>query len=113
MQPSDVLGIVATCAGLAMAASPILQIRRMRRTRSSNDVSLQYLGMLTLGFVAWIAYGWSINNPVVYGTNSASLVIMCVTILIALYYRRGGAKRAAIAEAAMAEAADASAAEKR
>ena len=103
MQLSDVLGIVATCAGLAMAASPILQIRRMRRTRSSNDVSLQYFGLLALGFVAWIAYGLSKSDPVVYGTNCASLLIMCITILIALFYRRGGAKKAALADAALAE----------
>jgi len=101
---SDFLAIGATCAGLAMALSPVLQIRRMRRTRSSNDLSLLYLSLLDLGFVMWIAYGLSIGNWVVVGTNTASLTFMSVTILIALRYRRGGARRAAAALAAEADA---------
>jgi uncharacterized protein with PQ loop repeat len=101
---SDLLAVCATFAGLAMALSPILQMRRMRRTRSSNDVSLLYLGLLNLGFVAWIAYGLSISNYVVAGTNTASFTFMALTILVALRYRRGSARRAAAALAAEAEA---------
>ena len=104
MSTSDLLAVGATIAGLAMALSPSLQIRRMRRTRSSNDVSLLYLGLLSLGFVVWIAYGYSISNWVLAGTNSASLAFMVVTILVALSYRRGGARRAAVGLAAEAEA---------
>lgn len=104
MTTSDLLAVGATVAGLAMALSPVLQIRRMRRTRSSNDVSLLYLGMLDLGFVLWIAYGASIANWVIVGTNSASLTVMSVTILIALRFRRGGARRAAAGMAAEAQA---------
>lgn len=100
MSTSDLLAAGATIAGLAMALSPLLQIRRMRRTRSSHDVSLLYLGLLDLGFVLWIAYGVSIANWVVAGTNTASFSVMAVTILVALRYRRAGARRAAVAQAA-------------
>lgn len=100
MSTSDVLAVGATVAGLVMALSPVLQIRRMRRTRSSHDISLQYLGLLCLGFVLWIAYGASIPNWVIIGTNCASLSVMLVTILVALGYRRGGSRRAAAALAA-------------
>lgn len=105
MSTVDILGIVATIAGLVMASAPILQIRRMRRTRSSNDVSLLYLAMLNVGFIAFIAYGVSITNYVLIVTNSCSIAIMTITIAIALFYRRGGAKKAAVADAALAEAA--------
>lgn len=100
MSASDLLAVGATIAGLAMAVSPLLQIRRMRRTRSSHDVSLLYLSLLDLGFVLWVAYGVSIPNWVVAGTNTASFSVMTVTILVALRYRRGGARRAAATEAA-------------
>ncbi len=104
MSSSDVLAVGATIAGLAMALSPILQVRRMRRTRSSNDVSLLYLGLLCVGFGVWILYGVSMPNWVLVGTNSASLAFMVVTILVALRYRRGGSRRAASALAAEEEA---------
>ncbi len=104
MSTSDLLAAGATVAGLAMAVSPVLQIRRMRRTRSSNDLSLLYLSLLSLGFVVWVSYGVSIANWVVAGTNAASLTFMLVTILVALRYRRGGARRAAAGLAAETEA---------
>ena len=97
MSTTDLLAVGATIAGLVMALSPVLQIRRMRRTRSSHDISLQYLGLLCLGFLLWIAYGTSIPNWVIVGTNTASLSVMALTILVALRYRRGGARRAAVA----------------
>jgi MtN3 and saliva related transmembrane protein len=102
MSTTDILAVGATVAGLVMALSPVLQIRRMRRTRSSHDISLQYLGLLCLGFVLWIAYGVSIPNWVIVGTNTASLSVMLVTILVALGYRRGGSRRAAAGLAAQA-----------
>ena len=73
----------------------------MRRTRSSNDVSLLYLSMLAGGFVVWLAYGVSITNWAMIISNTASLVFMTITIVVALSYRRarratrGGRRRGA------------------
>jgi len=101
MSNTEMLAVLATLAGVLMAISPILQVRRMLRTRSSNDVSLLYLSMLCGGFVAWLAYGWSLGNPAMIISNTASLVFMLFTIGVALTFRRGGAKRAAAGAAAM------------
>jgi MtN3 and saliva related transmembrane protein len=84
----DILAVIATLAGFLMALSPILQIRRMIHTRSSRDVSLLYLSMLDLGFVAWISYGWAIGNWALILSNAASLSFMTVTILVAARFRR-------------------------
>ena len=67
------------------------------RTRSSNDLSLLYLSLLAVGFIMWVAYGLSIGNWVVVATNTASLTFMTVTIVVALRYRRGSARRATAA----------------
>jgi MtN3 and saliva related transmembrane protein len=98
------LAATATVAGILMAISPLLQVRRMLRTRSSNDVSLLYLSMLCVGFLAWLAYGYALANPAMLIANSASLVVMVFTITVALSFRRGGARRAAAGEAALAPA---------
>ncbi len=102
MDQLQVLAVLATIAGVLMAIAPILQVRRMLRTRSSNDVSLLYLSMLCGGFIAWLAYGWALANPAMIISNTASLVFMVITIGVALTFRRGGAKRAAAGSAAMA-----------
>ena len=104
MNTVDVLATCALIAGLLMAMSPFLQVRRMRRTRSSNDVSLLYLSMLSGGFIVWLAYGLSLNNWAMIISNIASLIFMVITIFVALTYRRGGAKRAAAGAAALAPA---------
>jgi uncharacterized protein with PQ loop repeat len=82
-----------------MAIAPALQIRRMFQTRSSRDVSLGYLLLLTPGFVLWLAYGVSIGNAAIMITNTASLTFMVLTIAIAWLFRRGDGTRASTMDA--------------
>jgi len=100
----DTLAVLATITGVLMAISPILQVRRMLRTRSSNDVSLLYLSMLCGGFCVWLAYGYALGNVAMLVSNTASLAFMAITIAVALTFRRGGARRAAAGAAALAPA---------
>ena len=91
MTTTDVLAVGATIAGLLMAISPSLQIRRMFQTRSSRDVSIGYLSMLCVGFILWVSYGTALGNLPMMLTNTASLTFMLVTISVAVYFRRRGA----------------------
>ena len=84
MTLSDALGTAALAAGLLMAVSPALQVRRMLPTRSSRDYSLGYPALLAVGFVLWLAYGISIWNPPMMISNVASLTFMLLTIGVAL-----------------------------
>ena len=89
MTVTDALGVAALVAGLLMAVSPTLQVRRMLRTRSSRDYSLGYPALLSAGFVLWMAYGIAISNPPMMISNTASLTFMLITIGVALRLRRG------------------------
>jgi len=88
MNASDVLGPAALVAGLLMAVSPVLQVRRMLQTRSSRDFSLGYPTLLCVGFVIWMAYGISLSNVPMMLSNAASMTFMIVTIAVALSFRR-------------------------
>lgn len=81
------LGILAASWGVVMALSPILQIRRILHRRSSDDVSVGYLLVVTVGFVIWIAYGAAIRNLVIMLPNLVALVVGVTTIVVALRYR--------------------------
>lgn len=70
-----------------MAIAPILQIRRIIERRSSDDVSLGYLGVLLVGFGLWIGYGISLPNLALIIPNSVALVVGLITILIARRFR--------------------------
>jgi MtN3 and saliva related transmembrane protein len=84
---SDTLAVMAASWGVLMAASPLLQIRRMLERRSSADLSISYLSVLVVGFVLWVAYGTSLGNVVIVIPNAVALVVGLATILVALRFR--------------------------
>jgi uncharacterized protein with PQ loop repeat len=82
-----VLGILAGSWAVLMAISPLLQIRRIVRLRSSEEVSIPYFGILVLGFLLWLAYGIGIANLALIIPNSLAAVIGLATIAVARRYR--------------------------
>jgi MtN3 and saliva related transmembrane protein len=91
---TEILAIVATAWGIAMAASPLLQIRRMRATGSSADLSISYMSVLVVGFALWLAYGWAIGNAALIVCNSAAFMFGLITIVFAWQMRRANRGRA-------------------
>jgi MtN3 and saliva related transmembrane protein len=84
---STALGIVAASWGVAMAVSPVLQIRTMVRHRSSAGLSLGYLLVLIVGFALWIAYGAAKGDVPIVVPNAVALLVMTGTLGVARRYR--------------------------
>lgn len=82
------LGVVAAGWGVIMALSPVMQIRRMLRLRSSRDVSIGYLVVIVVGFSIWIAYGIAIRNPALIVPNALAFLVGVATVAVAVYFRR-------------------------
>jgi MtN3 and saliva related transmembrane protein len=80
--------VAAATWGVLMGVSPILQIRRMLRQRSSRDVSLGYFTVLLVGFVLWIGYGIVLRNLALIVPNSVALLVGVSTVAIALRLRK-------------------------
>jgi uncharacterized protein with PQ loop repeat len=70
-----------------MGLSPVRQIRRMLRTRSSHDVSIGCFSVLNVGFVLWAGYGISIRNAAVVTPNVVAFGVGMATIAVALWLR--------------------------
>jgi MtN3 and saliva related transmembrane protein len=81
------LAVAAAAWGVLMGVSPLLQIRRMLRQRSSRDVSVGYFSILLVGFLLWISYGIASGNLALIVPNSVALLIGVNTIAIALRLR--------------------------
>jgi MtN3 and saliva related transmembrane protein len=82
------LAVAAAAWGVLMGVSPVLQIRRMLRQRSSRDVSVGYFSILLVGFLLWIGYGIASRNLALIVPNTVALLIGVSTIAIALRLRR-------------------------
>ena len=81
------LAVAAAAWGVLMGVSPVLQIRRMVRRRSSRDVSIGYFSILLVGFGLWISYGIASRNLALIVPNTVALLIGVSTIAIALRLR--------------------------
>jgi MtN3 and saliva related transmembrane protein len=81
------LAVAAAAWGVLMGISPLLQIRRMLRQRSSRDVSVGYFAILLAGFGLWISYGIAARNLALIVPNTVAMIIGAATIAIAVRLR--------------------------
>ena len=84
----SLLAPIASAWGVLMGLSPVLQIRRMLRERSSREVSLGYFSILLAGFLLWISYGIAAGNMWLVVPNSIALLVGLALVAIALRLRR-------------------------
>jgi uncharacterized protein with PQ loop repeat len=87
MDYERVLEVAVSIWGVAMAVSPGLQIRQMLQTGESEDVSVGYFAVLSVGFLLWALYGLSIDSRILTFCNSIALAFGLATIVVALRLR--------------------------
>ena len=83
-----VLAFSAATWGIAMAVSPVLQIRKIVHHRSSRGVSVGYMTVLFIGFLLWLAYGIALRNWAMIVPNIVAAIVIVATMVVALRYRR-------------------------
>jgi len=89
MAPPE-LAAAASAYGVLMGLSPVLQIRRMIREKSSRDVSVGYFLVLLAGFSLWVAYGSAAGNMVLVVPNAVALGVGIVLVIVARRLRHPG-----------------------
>jgi len=82
------LAFTAATWGVAMAVSPVLQIRKIVQHRSSRGISLGYMSVLFIGFLLWLAYGIALGNWALILPNVVAAIVISATMLVVLRYRR-------------------------
>jgi uncharacterized protein with PQ loop repeat len=81
------LAVAAATWGVAMALSPLLQVRAILTHRSSGSVSSGYQQVLLIGFVLWLAYGIALRNVALIVPNSIAALVSITTILVVRRFR--------------------------
>ena len=84
---TEYLAVAAATWGVAMAVSPLLQIRAIRAHQSSRGVSVGYQQVLLVGFILWLSYGIALHNAAIIIPNIVAAVVSIATILVSLHYR--------------------------
>ncbi len=75
MSGAQTIAVLTTFWGVAMAASPALQIRRIRREGSSRGVSAVQILVLLVGFALWLLYGVGEGSVPLIVTNVVALIV--------------------------------------
>jgi uncharacterized protein with PQ loop repeat len=83
----NVFAAAAASWGVAMALAPLLQIQKIRRSRSSANVSLGYQQVLFVGFLLWLAYGIAASNVALIVPNTVAGLVCATSIAVTLRYR--------------------------
>ncbi len=87
MSALTLLVVATTAWGVVMAVSPILQIRRIRRTGSSLGVSTTQVAVIFFGNGLWLLYGVVEQLPPLIIANVLSLLCNGVWLAHILRYR--------------------------
>ena len=82
------LAFAAAGWDVAMAISPVLQIRKIVQHRSSRGISLGYMAVLFVGFLLWLAYGIALGNWALILPNVVAAAVITAAMAVALRYRR-------------------------
>jgi uncharacterized protein with PQ loop repeat len=84
---TTVFGVSAASWAMLMAVAPLLQVREIRRRRTSAGISIGYFAVLLVGFALWIAYGLARHDLPLVLPNSVALLVTAFTIAVALRHR--------------------------
>jgi len=80
-------GLAAASWAVAMAVSPLFQVRLIGRRRSSAGISVWYPLVLLVGFVLWVGYGIASHDLPLVVPNALAFAVMAFTIGAILRYR--------------------------
>ena len=89
----DSTQLIGLAAGICTASSLLPQVIKTIREKKAEDVSLVMLLVLLTGIILWIVYGIKKNDFPIIITNSFSLLVNIVMIILGIKYKKnpGGA----------------------
>ena len=79
---------VGIIAGIFTSISLIPQLVKLIRTRKAEDISLFFLVILFFGLGTWIAYGLLRGDIPIIATNSFSLIVNGIILVLGIRYKR-------------------------
>ena len=80
--------IIGLSAGVLTACSLLPQVIKTLKEKQADDVSLVMLFVLQAGLILWIAYGIKRSDLPIIVTNSFSLLVNIVMVILRIRYRR-------------------------
>ena len=84
----QLIAVIAVAYGSLVALAPLLQLLRMHKVRSANDVSIVTMFIFWTGAVVWGIYGIAYSSFALLTVNAICASTWTATIAVAIHYRR-------------------------
>lgn len=78
---------VGLFAGICTAISLLPQLVKIIREKKANAISYGMLGILMLGLISWIVYGFLKNDYPIILTNFLSLILNILIVIFTVKYK--------------------------
>ena len=79
--------IIGLAAGICTATSLLPQVVKTIKEKKAEDVSLVMLLVLMAGIILWIVYGIQKKDLPITATNSFSLLVNIVMVILRIKYK--------------------------
>ncbi|HUC04932.1 MAG TPA: PQ-loop domain-containing transporter [Acidimicrobiales bacterium] len=83
--------LIGSLAGLLTTACWLPQMVKTMRLGAADEFAWPYLGMLTVGLSAWIAYGFLRHDPPIYICNVVTFALVLVVAAVKVRAERARA----------------------
>ena len=80
--------IIGLGAGFLTALSLIPQVIKTLKDKKAEDVSLLMLFILQAGIILWIVYGFKRDDFPIILTNSISLLVNIIMVILGIRYKK-------------------------
>ena len=80
--------IIGLAAGICTACSLLPQVLKTWKEKKAEDVSLLMLFILQGGLILWIVYGIKREDLPIVATNSFSLLVNIIMVILRIRYKR-------------------------
>lgn len=85
METTQLIGIGAS-VGTGISLLP--QLIKISKEKKAESVSLPMLGVLFVGLVLWIVYGFLKNDWIIIVSNAVSLVLNASIVVLGIRYKK-------------------------
>lgn len=79
--------VIGLAAGICTSTSLLPQVVKTMKEKKAEDVSLFMLLVLATGVLLWIVYGIKRNDLPIIATNSFSLLVNILMIILGVKYK--------------------------
>lgn len=79
--------LIGLAAGILTASSLLPQVIKTLKEKKAEDVSLVMLIILQAGLILWIVYGIKRSDLPIIATNSFSLLVNIVMVVLRIKYK--------------------------